>query len=154
MRDFDFSLLSPPQRDFIGALLSGDYEQEQGRLRSRAVENRMCCLGVACDRFDSSRWRRIEPDKQSTYLYEGKSGTLPMSVMERLGLDSNNPILYDTLEHGEVGASTCNDTLNLSFQQIAALFFYLFTTSRPLRQKNIRLNHYTREFLAAWEQAS
>lgn len=40
-------------RAWIEALRSGKYQQANGRLRSSTG---YCCLGVACDLYDSSRW--------------------------------------------------------------------------------------------------
>lgn len=42
----------------VTALRSGDYKQGQRKLRS--YENKFCCLGVACDLYDSTKWEKIQ----------------------------------------------------------------------------------------------
>ncbi len=47
---------------WIAALRSGQYDQTQGRLRSPLTDeyNKFCCLGVACDVYDSGGWKKLE----------------------------------------------------------------------------------------------
>jgi hypothetical protein len=66
-------------RAWIDALRSGKYEQGRGSLRTN--DDTYCCLGVACDVYDPSRWDR------NTYPYNEWSyinfvGDLPAEVQE------------------------------------------------------------------------
>lgn len=47
-------------RDWIKALRSGRYEQ--GRNCLHLAGDGFCCLGVACDLFDNTRWLPMESD--------------------------------------------------------------------------------------------
>lgn len=44
------------KQTWVAALRSGNYTQGHSSLRDK--DDAFCCLGVACDLFDSSRWRK------------------------------------------------------------------------------------------------
>ena len=62
------SLQLEHRQELTAALRSGEYKQGEARLRTEADE--FCCLGVACDLFDKSRWLgtdyRMSPDTDSS----------------------------------------------------------------------------------------
>ncbi len=70
------------RRLWIEALRSGNYQQGTGRLK---LENRYCCLGVACDISGSVEWDRddlaIPSPPCNSYIPEG--------VAESLNLHTN-----------------------------------------------------------------
>jgi hypothetical protein len=81
-------------REWIAALRSGSYRQGQGKLRTLNSESalsdtkdKFCCLGVACNLYDSSRWRFFSPDVV-TYMHE--AGILPNEVMNAYCLKDND----------------------------------------------------------------
>lgn len=50
-------MLTEFQEKWLQALESGEYTQGRGELRS--ATNSYCCLGVACDLYDSNAWVKI-----------------------------------------------------------------------------------------------
>lgn len=76
---------------WIQALLSGDYKQ--GRIVLRSIDNRFCCLGVACDLMDQSAWDMHNPRHFhcSSVTGVGWRGLEPQTVgdglAEALGMD-------------------------------------------------------------------
>lgn len=68
-------------KKWIEALRSGTYQQGVARLRR---QGRYCCLGVACDLMDSSKWRtsgwRMDDGRISSFY-------LPTEVADWLGID-------------------------------------------------------------------
>jgi hypothetical protein len=60
---------------WIPALLSGAYQQGEGRLRSS--DNGFCCLGVAADKIDQTAWKKVPG-----YLWNGYHGFLPPYYMK------------------------------------------------------------------------
>lgn len=84
--------LGPRQKKWIKALRSGKYEQGEGALRDSY--DKFCCLGVACDIYDDSRWGIPRVKTKSgyfEYFYRyGKKGreseVATKEVREYLGL--------------------------------------------------------------------
>jgi hypothetical protein len=62
-------------RGWIAALRSGEFRQARHCLRTA---DGLCCLGVACDRFDSRRWRLFGGE----WSYMGAIGELPCALVE------------------------------------------------------------------------
>lgn len=69
-------------RKWVKALRSGKYKQAKKKLRDG---DRFCCLGVACDISGLADW------EGETYL--GEDLSLPIGVMEWLGVDQNEVTL-------------------------------------------------------------
>lgn len=73
-------------QQWIDALLSGEFKQGKGRLRTG---DSFCCLGVACAVKDNTKWVQYATEKgEPTYHWENAEYThfLPMSLMKELGL--------------------------------------------------------------------
>ena len=71
--------------EWIQALRSGDYEQTHyGALRN---EGGFCCLGVACDLVDNSKWHMGSEPGSKANLYDGGISYPPAWVGEKISLD-------------------------------------------------------------------
>ena len=80
---------------WVEALRSGEYRQARTQLRDG---DSLCCLGVLCDLRDNSYW--------TGNIYDGEMQTLPNSVSEWAGLESDNPKV------GKWALSELNDGVN------------------------------------------
>lgn len=70
-------------REWVNALRSGEYEQTTGGLKR---EDAYCCLGVACE--------LSKLDQFNVYgEYLGYGGTLPVQVVDYLGVPGTNPVV-------------------------------------------------------------
>jgi hypothetical protein len=125
-------------RAFIAALRSGRYRQTTGTLnrlykadesvgRTRAIR-KYCCLGVACEVAikDGLNLQKttLEHVRSNTTAYNDASGELPVEVAKFYGIPTN-PLLVCETSSGryEVAhATTANDSLKLSFREIADAF--------------------------------
>src|SRR4051812_20251215 len=67
---------------WIAALLSGDYEQTIGALRNKRG---FCCLGVACDIDDNTRWIFIKD--MCIYHYINSFSVPPLEISHKIGLE-------------------------------------------------------------------
>lgn len=92
-------------RKWVKALRSGKYKQGIGALR---LADKFCCLGVACDVFDKTRW-------VGGNIYLSRVGQLPQAVSQWLGIESSDPLL------GNHRATQWNDDRGVSFKKIASL---------------------------------
>lgn len=113
-------------RKWVEALRSGEYTQGKNALRDG---DKYCCLGVACDVYDSSRWDLL-PNFQASdgdrelYHYGEPSmfGFLPLEVAAWLGFKTDevatNPFVR-TPDGEEAHLTGLNDSENYSFAQIA-----------------------------------
>jgi hypothetical protein len=93
---------------WIAALLSGEYEQAVGALRTA---DGYCCLGVLCDlhaKETQSRWRGS--------CYKDQEATLPRAVVKWAGLPSANPEVKIDGENKEL--AVLNDE-EMDFAEIA-----------------------------------
>jgi len=91
-------VLNENAQRWVAALRSGEYTQTTGRLRNGDA---FCCLGVACDLFDSSQWTR-------DYDYEFDRYGVPDSVRDSLGLRDNagaNDNCASLAYHNDTGSS-------------------------------------------------
>ena len=82
------------RKKWADALRSGKYIQGLGRLRD--MDDRFCCLGVACDIHSDGEWNDAPPncDDVSYWIYEvgpgfGSRYSLPNEIREYYGLDEN-----------------------------------------------------------------
>lgn len=106
----------------VAALRSGEYKQIKGQLKSG---DGFCCLGVACDIFDPTKWRDEDGklDRElKMYVTDNdyKAGTfLPEEVRQFYGFHLAEGGFRST----EFGDSTAlwklNDSFNYTFEQIA-----------------------------------
>ena len=71
------------RQEWVTALRSGDYKQTSGILRD---ENGYCCLGVACDLYDSTKWVKVVIDGGVEYEYMGDNAVLPDEIQLHYGL--------------------------------------------------------------------
>lgn len=95
------------KQKWIYSLRSGKYTQGQQALRRK---DEFCCLGVACDIYDDSKWEK-EDGKLYNYLSDGRSygAELPHEIAEEIELSEDD---QDHL----VGL---NDGLCYNFREIA-----------------------------------
>lgn len=118
-------------RKWIAALRSGRYQQGRNALRRRTGEGvAYCCLGVACDLYDSTKW-----DNEVYCLGSDYVMLPPEAVRAFFGLKaasghftfvSDKPVdpskfVYEPLIGPVWGTSLdrLNDSAELSFEQIA-----------------------------------
>lgn len=118
------------------ALLSGEYKQVDGRLRTGDEEGgfKYCCLGVACQISGLGTWRLDDADGEWYYEVRDKQGNLvdfshenlPSAVRDWLGLSTNdgkytpeeNPDSKEPLTHGVL---TDDNDNGLSFEDIVGI---------------------------------
>ena len=101
---------------WIEALRSQEYNQSFDRLRDK---NGYCCLGVLCDihaKETGNEWvDMVKPIPCGKY-YLGHVSNLPKEVIKWAGLEKQNPMLTV-----DMSASSCNDSHEYTFNQIADL---------------------------------
>lgn len=136
-------------RKFVEALRSGKYQQGQKRLeKSLNGVTYNCCLGVAC-RVAMADGLNLTTNVGTGSIYEGPvtsfeldTAFMPGAVADWLGLDyqtefddlsdgnANNPglLVDDSGELKLLSASMLNDSLNLSFSEIADAFERTYLT--------------------------
>ena len=81
------------KKKWIAALLSGEYEQGVGLLRNE--DNKFCCLGVACNLIDPTKWIYTEKDQLERALDKPAFGWgdertiyyIPDELRDQIGLD-------------------------------------------------------------------
>lgn len=108
------------------ALESDEYKQGNGLLRYRTEdgEDKLCCLGVACEAAIKAGvpLPMHGPNGRGEYSYgeEREHAVLPDAVRDWLGIGDCNPLLTD--ERGaKHGAYRWNDREGKSFPEIAAM---------------------------------
>ena len=69
------------KKKWVEALRSGKYEQ--GRTYLRSMENRYCCLGVACDLFNPKAWEL----SKHRYTLSHSSTWIPHEICAEIYLD-------------------------------------------------------------------
>jgi hypothetical protein len=69
------------KQKWVAALRSGKYTQ--GHKQLRTVSNEYCCLGVLCDVFDNSKWKKF----YFCYSYDTPRNTnfLPNDLLKEVG---------------------------------------------------------------------
>jgi hypothetical protein len=87
-------------RDWVDALLSGNYKQTQKHLRD---SNGFCCLGVACDVYDPTKWVQYTP--YYAYMIDDfeKVASLPTEIRNYLKIDLD--FQGELIEMNDSGAS-------------------------------------------------
>ena len=124
---------------WVDALRSGEYKQTQAHLKNKQG---YCCLGVLCDiavKNEVVKESTIDDDPGYISSRNGieyvENATLPVEVVEWAAVASSNPeVNYDSrrpscgdedcedcVGQNEYDLSELNDSLNLSFAEIADL---------------------------------
>ena len=80
--------LGPLQTQWLEALESGKYQQGKNKLHS--ADDKFCCLGVACKLFSDNPPVLTNTVIGYVYKYEDEVNYLPLSLVEKLKLYSNN----------------------------------------------------------------
>lgn len=94
--------------EWVKALRCGTYKQ--GRAVLRDINNKYCCLGVACDISGLGSW---EPESDGlSYRYLSMYGILPYEVMKYYGINRSSFIRERKL-------IDMNDDDRCTFEQIA-----------------------------------
>ena len=106
---------------WVKALRSGDYIQGKGYLH---MEDRFCCLGVACDLFKEQLGLTVRDnleDEPVVVTYDGEDGTLPEAVSTLTGVDRLGSLRSEVMVSGTAIYTfiELNDTAEFTFDQIA-----------------------------------
>lgn len=131
---------------WIKALRSGQYEQDNGVLHSS--RGGYCCLGVACEISDIDKWKIDRHGSSHVWqVYDGSFQRLPDSVMEWLGLHTNNGSIFEINK----SLASLNDE-GVDFGSIANVIEkYLQTNETDLNQDV--LHELRRKNLSSGEEA-
>jgi hypothetical protein len=86
------------KQKWVSALLSGEYQQTQNRLRT---DNGFCCLGVLCDLYGKENNVEWELGCGNLYQFQGNYGTLPSSVVEWSSLEDRGTTLIVLNDSGK-----------------------------------------------------
>jgi hypothetical protein len=112
---------------WVTALLSGEYKQGKGWLRSRNEE--FCCLGVLCDLASKEGvgdWN-LSADKTGISIYryiaddQPNGAELPLPVQRWAGLDESDPTIPMNYAAEIAGFPTEDDTDRLLETTLAAV---------------------------------
>lgn len=109
--------LGPRQLALVETLASGKYKQGKQMLRS--VDNKYCCLGVACDIYDSSRWSKLFTRTCTMYRFSGETCSLPVEVEDWFGFFSATGVAGPESHACEPSLANLNDA-GVSHPKIAA----------------------------------
>ena len=116
------------RNEWVKALRSGNYQQGRHALRSGkdGDQDKFCCLGVACDIFESHLQldvvKRYINDELFDVAYSGQSTVLPQSVANTVGLKTREGRLTlptDGMEGHEYETLTSINDSGATFQEIA-----------------------------------
>ena len=117
-------MLNELQTKWLAALRSGQYKQGKQTLRSD--DNKFCCLGVALDIYDNSRWGAIPEllsDTVRSYRYTGTKvpevcyGSMPVELKPLFDLSNATTSILMNM----------NDLENKTFSEIADFLEELWT---------------------------
>ena len=98
---------------WVEALYSDEYEQGHDYLTKIDRDGKVtdCCLGVLCKLAIKAgveiTVKEVEEDDFKYVSYRGKSGTLPIGVMQWAGLDQSSPAV--NYEGGQIALTDLND---------------------------------------------
>lgn len=111
MTDFNRNLFE----QWLTALRSGEYQQTRGMLKDY-LEHEFCCLGVACDLYDSNLW-----DDKGFYTFVNEYGDieasdteLPCWLSDELGLEKK--IAVSIIRDGNVVTDDTRDIESILIQ--------------------------------------
>lgn len=85
-------MINDNAKKWLAALRSGEYQQGRGAL-CRA--DRFCCLGVACAVYQKDVGDLKVKDVANMTEFDGETGVLPKRMQAWLGINDENPDLYD-----------------------------------------------------------
>jgi hypothetical protein len=107
-------MLNENAKKWVVALRSGKYKQ--GCFTLRSIDDKYCCLGVACDiAIQNGVSVSVHRDEvHGRYEYDDSGAGLPVTVMDWLGLTTQTGF-YNKHD----GLIRDNDSLHLSFKRIA-----------------------------------
>ena len=115
---------------WVAAMRSGKYKQSSNALRDQAG---FCCLGVACDLYDDSKW---EWGKAGRYFnYGGGEGApvdFPPDYVNAL-LNNGGPLIV-RIGSGAFHLSRLNDSMGWTFAQIADAIEADWINGEPLEK--------------------
>lgn len=132
----------PAVEKWVAALRSGEYGQVQSQLAREypSGKRKYCCLGVACELAIKDgvpvnvTLRAGGGTPHRDVKFDGNDGSLPSQVSDWLDIEGGDPKVIDSPVQGREGgmpaswvigdswwlnAADLNDTLGLSFDQIA-----------------------------------
>ena len=101
------------KQKWLSALRSGDYQQTQLKLHT---DDGFCCLGVLCDLYGKEHnveWDLVEDEDHSYYMFQDHPATLPLSVVEWVGVESSNPYIDDSRSLTLVELNDIGSTFNV-----------------------------------------
>ncbi len=118
-------MLNDNAKKLVAALRSGEYTQTKGRLHRVEVSDEFdgfkekpavgyCCLGVACELYAAENPTEREVFASGYEGFDGRTATLPETVMGWLGLASR----VGSMDNGE-SLATLNDYRDKTFAEIA-----------------------------------
>lgn len=109
-------------KKWVKALRSGKYKQTQYFLRN---EGGFCCLGVACDLYNSNHWDGAR--------YLSKSSSLPQKVADWLGLRDKCGSYDDS--RIDRNLTYLNDQKGMAFNEIADFIEENWISLKKIRRK-------------------
>lgn len=95
-------------REWAEALRSGKYLQGIGKLRPTNIT--FCCLGVACDIYDSSKWNI--PAGLSYWNWEDSRYVLPDTIIDDTGMSPFESKVLTTKNDNRVPFSEIADIID------------------------------------------
>lgn len=104
-------------RLWVDALRSGRFEQAEGGLRQG---KQFCCLGVACEvAREEGLDLHVQHEGGNGWSYNGEVSTLPIEVVDWLGMRSANPWISIDPGGNRIAATVANDMKHWTFAEIA-----------------------------------
>jgi hypothetical protein len=98
------------KKRWVEALRSGKYKQNKNKLRTKdGNEYYYCCLGVLCDLYYENGWN-------GDHHLDRAFTEPPKQVCDWAGLKESDPYIAPN-----ISAMKANDSLNMSFDEIATL---------------------------------
>ena len=107
------------RQEWVAALRSGEYEQTQSLLRD---ENGFCCMGVACDIYDSTKWNKVmahtvEKGKFYCYNYMDNTTSLPSELVRYFGISDWSANYFE--KDGNCSSLIDENDAGMPFHEIA-----------------------------------
>lgn len=109
---------------WIEALTSGQYAQGEGKLHIMAMDDepdKYCCLGVLCDVYDPSGWKKIDSTTAYAYVSKMNKEYPPSFIVDEAGLRQTTDRETSEMSNPVTNLTMLNDTYHLTFAEIAAV---------------------------------